>query len=291
MRHPVVADGPWVSVAFRWLDSSEAGCVLSTGRQDRCKNRGSVVSSVRYTALTTNEWRGLTDTVRVRVNRSDGLLIITLAPDNGAPVSPADCVLITEDNTGLTHYDLHLSPAAMSPVDAKIPLFSPAGRVFCDFSFLPSWQASMLLIQAIPSIRALGGEARIQINEDALVLSGYLLAHLDYIRGTPADHKDKVYESCLRLMDMIPELREQLLIRLRQDAPSMPPETIARLLQSTSSAPPTKTYRTIINDLWQRPDSVPVRPAMVSLVAEIRRAWPDSDLTDLDHELRSRRHL
>jgi len=236
-------------------------------------------------ALTSTEWRGLTDAIRVGVSRSDGPLTITLTPDLGTPVSPADVMLITEDSADLTHYDLHLSPAAMVPHSAKIPYLSPAGRTFRDFSFLPSWQASTLLIQAIPSIRSLGGDTRVQIREDALVLPGYLLAQLDYNADTPADTRADFYESCFRLMDTVPELREQLLIRLRRDASSMPPETIARILRAANSAPPTKTYLTVINDLWQRPDPERARPVALKLAAEIRRTWPDSDLTNLNHEL------
>jgi hypothetical protein len=236
-------------------------------------------------SLTSTEWRGLTDAVRVRVSRPDGQLNITLTIDYAAPVSPADSLLITEENTGLTHYDLNLAPAELFPHDVRVPPLSTVGRVFRDFSFLPSWQASTLLIQAIPSLRFLGGESRIQMREDVLVLPGYLLAHLDYSRDSSPDEKAHSYESCLRVMGTNTELREQVLTRLRLDASSMPPATIIRILQIANSAPPTEAYMSIVKDLRQRSSVKRSPSALADFIAHIRRTWPDADLADLDHEL------
>jgi hypothetical protein len=236
-------------------------------------------------ALTSSEWRGLTDAIRVRVSRPSGQITITLTIDYAAPVSPADSVLITDDNAGLTHYDLNLAPAELFPHDIKVPPLSTIGRVFRDFSFLPSWQASTLLIQAIPSLRFLGGESRVQMREEVLVLPGYLLAHLDYNHSSSPDEKARSYESCLQVMGTNTELREQVLIRLRLDAPSMPPATIIRLLQAANSVPPTKTYLSIVKDLLQRAGAKRSPSALTGLVTHIRRTWPDADLADLDHEL------
>jgi hypothetical protein len=208
-----------------------------------------------------------------------------LTIDYAASVSPADSVLITDDNAGLTHYDLNLAPAELFPHDIKVPPLSTIGRVFRDFSFLPSWQASTLLIQAIPSLRFLGGESRVQMREEVLVLPGYLLAHLDYNHSSSPDEKARSYESCLQVMGTNTELREQVLIRLRLDAPSMPPATIIRLLQAANSVPPTKTYLSIVKDLLQRAGAKRSPSALTGLVTHIRRTWPDADLADLDHEL------
>lgn len=207
--------------------------------------------------------------------------------DYAAPVSPADIVLITEDNAGLSHYDLNLAPTELFPHDVKIPPLSTVGRVFRDFGFLPSWQAGTLLIQAVPLLRFLGGDSRIQMREGVLVLPGYLLAHLDYNHSSSAEEKARSYESCLQVMGSNTELREQVLIRLRLDAPSMPPAAIIRILQIADPIPPTKAYLSILRDLQQRP-TVKRSPSMLTgLVMHIRRTWPDADLTDLDHELQS----
>jgi hypothetical protein len=236
-------------------------------------------------ALTPSEWRGLTDAIRVRVSRPRGQLTITLTIDYAAPISPADSVLITDKNAGLTHYDLNLAPTDLFTHDIKIPPLSTVGRVFRDFSFLPSWQASTLLIQAIPSLRQLGGDSRIQMNEEVLVLPGYLLAHLDYSRSSSADEKVRNYESCLRVMGNNAELRDQVLARLRLDAPSMTQEAIIGLLQIANSIPPTRAYMSIVKDLQQRSSVKRSPSAFTGLVTHIRRSWPDTDLADLDHEL------
>ena len=236
-------------------------------------------------SLTSTEWRGLTDAIRVRVSRPSGQLTITLTKDYASPVSLADSQLITEDNAGLTHYDLNLAPDELFPHDVKVRPLSTVGRVFRDFSFLPSWQASTLLMQAIPSLRLLGGESRVQISEDVLVLPGYLLAHLDYNHSAAPEEKAHSYEAILQVMGTNAELREQVLIRLRLDAPSMPPATIIRLLRIANSISPTKAYLSIVKDLQQRPSAKRSPSALQGLVTHMRRTWPDADLADLDHEL------
>jgi hypothetical protein len=241
--------------------------------------------------LTSTEWRGLTDAIRVRVTRPvpgpGGNLTITLTIDYTAPVSPADTVLIVEHDVGLTHYDLHLSRAELYPHDVHIPLFSTVGRVFREFSFMPSWQASTLLIQAIPAVRILDGDSRIQLREEVLVLPGYLLAHLDYNRDSSPDEKALSYGPLLHVMGTSPDLREQVLVRLRQDAPSMPEETVIKLLQTANSIPPTKTYLSIVKDLQQRTAAERFSSALTGLVTHIHRTWPDTNLADLDHGSRT----
>jgi hypothetical protein len=233
-------------------------------------------------ALTTSEWRGLVDTIRVRVSRPDGRFAITLAIEDGSPITPSDCLLITENNAGLTHFDLLLAPAALFPNDAQIPNHSPAGRVFRDAGFLPSWHAGTLLTQTIPSIRVLGGDSRIQPRDKVLLLPGYLLANLDYNLDAPPGERASLYKAYLEAASGSPDLTEQILLRLRQETRTMPPATLINLLQAANAVPPTATYLAMINELSHRPDAQPFRKALTNLAAEIRGTWPDADLTDLE---------
>ena len=257
-----------------------------TGGTDNAQN-WTQYGALWRSALTATEWRGMVDAIRVRVARTTERLTITLAPEDGTPVSPAESMLITEHDIGLSAYDLWLTPAALFPNDAQIGPLTHAGRVFRDFAFLPSWHASTLLIQAIPALRVLGGDARIHVADDTQVIPGYLLAHLDYSASSSAG-RGGLYERYLQLFGSVPRFREQLLLRLQRDAPVFPPATVAALLQTANIAPPDNTYLALINDLWHRPDAASSRPALISLVADIRSTWPNASLDQLITELRYR---
>jgi hypothetical protein len=71
-----------------------------------------------------NEWRGLIDVIRVRAEREDGSLSIRLPREKGKPISPAESLMITADDAGLTNFDVHLSPVGLFEHDATVPCLS-----------------------------------------------------------------------------------------------------------------------------------------------------------------------
>ena len=110
-------------------------------------------------ALASDEWDGLIDTIRVRVSYTDGAIDITLSEEDESLVSPANSIVITERSSRMTDFDVHLSPFKNISYDIEIPYATHAGRTFRHIAFTPDWHMGMLLIQSIPSLRALGGGA------------------------------------------------------------------------------------------------------------------------------------
>jgi len=237
-------------------------------------------------AFTSSEWNSLTDTVRAQASRRNGTVEIMLRQENGSPVSPTDSIIITEISSELTNFDVHLSTLEDVSYEVAIPFSSNASRIFRDIAFTPSWHTAMLLLHTIPYLRAAGGEIRYQLSDGKLSLPGYLLAHLDYARGAPPDIRRKLYESYAAAVVTSPELREQLLGRLRQDMPDFTTASVMDILQEIAAYPPTEAYLMIVNALWKRADSGPDRESVQELAAELRAAWPGEVLTTLDKGLR-----
>ena len=238
-------------------------------------------------AFTSSEWRNLIDTIRVQVSRRAGPVEIILMQEDGSPVSPTDSIIITEMSSGLTNFDVHVSGREDVSYDAEIAFSSIAGRVFRDLAFIPSWHTAMLLLDTVPHIRAAGGETRYQLGDGTLSLPGYMLAHLDYARGPDPDIRCKLYEACARTVAASPELKAQLLGRLRQDMPDFPVVSVVEILRKMDNHPPAESYIMIVNALWERANSGPDRESIAELVSDLRAAWPIEVLTTLNEELRN----
>lgn len=108
------------------------------------------------------EWRAFSDALRAKVSRDSGLIDIYLTREDASPVSPYDSIVVTSNVPfhGATEFDLLVSADEHIAFDAEIPATSYAGRVFRSAAFTPSWHASLLFLQAVPSIRATGGDPR-----------------------------------------------------------------------------------------------------------------------------------
>jgi hypothetical protein len=235
-------------------------------------------------ALTSAEWDGLIGTIRAKVSRTGDSIDIRLRIEDGSPVSPVDSVVVTERSKGLTHFDVHLSPYQGISYAVDIQPSTTAGQVFRNIAFYPEWHTSILLMQTIPSIHALGGDARLQVGEDTLVLPGHLLAQLDYSHDTPADEKLRLYEFCLNNAGS-PAMLEQLLFRLSHDVPHLPPHAVIGLLRQLASPPISDIYVALLNELWQRIDSDTDRQSILTLVDRIRTRYSTNPLPGLSPDL------
>ena len=238
-------------------------------------------------AFSSSEWRGLIDTVRARVSRSDGPVEIELSREDGAPVSPVDSIIIVTDVPDkMTNFDAQLSTRPGVTYGAEIPASGMAGRVFRDLAFAPSWHTAMLLLQTVPYLNAAGGEIRYQLDDGTLTLPGHLLALLDHTRGASPEARYRLYDAHAAAIAVTPELAAQLSDRLRQDLPDFPVSWTVLILQKMAKAPPTRAYVTAINALWRRVDSADERELVLTVAARLRASWPDELLAILDSKLR-----
>lgn len=188
--------------------------------------------------LTIAEWRGLLHAIRVQISRAGELTDITLAVGDGSPVSPTDSIVVTElvPWHETTAFDVLLSAIGVTSYEASIPSATHAGRAFRDAAFTPSWHNSLLLLLAIPFIRATGGDVRRQHEDGTFFLPGYLLALLDFALDAEPEERAALYRHCAAFMSGHAELRDQLLLRLRQDAWKLPPEVFVELLMAVNKA-------------------------------------------------------
>ena len=239
-------------------------------------------------ALTSSEWRGVTDVIRARASRSSGPVVITLTREDGSPVSPTDSLVMTEQSEGLTHFDVQISPHQGITYEARLPYASLGGRIFRDLAFIPSWHSGMLLLQEIPFLQATtGGEIRFQASDGTLALPGYMLAHLDYTRGAPPEERIQLYDSYATAMTADPLLLDQFLLRLQQEIPAIQPGMVIYLLRKVNTLPPSRPYVAIMNRIWREPAHDGTRKQLAALVRDIHLHWPDNPLDGLDSDLRN----
>jgi hypothetical protein len=162
-----------------------------------------------------------------------------------------------------------------------------AGRAFRHIAFTPDWHMGMLLIQSIPSLRALGGEVRLQASDGTLFSPGYLLAHLAYDYEMSREDRLELYKFCLQNVNS-PEIQEQILIQLSRDVPYISPRGLLELLNSTVIPSISRPYLMILNELWWRLN-VGDQKTIIRLIAQLRERYPESSLADLDPQLRALR--
>jgi hypothetical protein len=235
--------------------------------------------------LTSDEWLGLIDTIRVRVSYRDGSVDITLSDQDESPVSVTSSFVITERSTGLTNFDVHLSPLRNVPYDAEVSHTSHAGRLLREIAFIPNWYVGMLLIQSVPALRAMGGEIRLEASDGTLFLPGHLLAHLAYDYEISRDERLRLYQFCLGNVAS-PTARDQIIIQLSRDVPYLSPRALLDLLASKVTPSISTPYLMILNELWWRLD-VEGQKIIIKIVSELRGRYPESSLAALDPQLRA----
>jgi hypothetical protein len=236
--------------------------------------------------LSPAEWRALFDAIRARVNRDNGPVDIELTEEDGSPVSPADSIVISPSAPAhtATSYDALLTTNQQVTFDASIHPASLAGRAFRYAAFVPEWHASLLLLQAIPSIRATGGDIRRE-REGLLALPGYLLAQLDFTKDAAPEERATLYQHSLEILGSFPDMVRQLLLRLRDDAQRFHTATMISLLRAAARTEPDELYITVVNELWRRLDDNQEKQATISLMAQLGSTWPHVAHKGLDRPL------
>ena len=236
-------------------------------------------------ALTHAEWRGFSDTIRARVTKKGSYVDIRLSIEDASPVSPLDSLIITAggETQNVTQYDVILTQDSdQLSYDAKIPASSIAGRVFRDAAFMPSWHASVFLLQSIPAVRALNGEVRWQSTKGADLLPGYLLAALDYTQDSSGEKRASLYAYCADKMAANTEAYEQLMLRLKRDASEFPLSTTLSLLRRCSVVEPTRNTAAVINYLWRRFETSRERSEILKLARDLLDEWRMVPGLDID---------
>lgn len=236
-------------------------------------------------SLTSDEWLGLIDTIRARVSYPDGSVDIILSDQDESPVSITSSLAITERSTGLTDFDIRLSPFKTVSYDAEFAYASHAGRLLREIAFTPNWQVGMLLIQSVPALRALGDEIRLEASDGTLFLPGHLLAYLEYDYEISRDERLGIYEFCLENIAR-PAARDQVLIELSRDVPYLAPRALLGLLGSKVPPSVSTPYLKILNELWWRLD-IEGQNTIIKLVSELRERYPKNPLAALDPHLRA----
>jgi hypothetical protein len=232
------------------------------------------------------EWRGMIDAIRARAHRDNGPVDIELTPEDGSPISPADSIIVSPSLPAhaATHYDVLLTTSGQASFEATIRPASLAGRVFRDAAFTPEWHTSLLLLQTIPSIRAIGDETRRE-NEGIFTLPGHLLAQLDFTKDAASEERAALYQHCLDILGSSPEIVRQLLLRLRDDARRFHPADLINLLRAAFRTEPGELYVSLINDLWWRLDDSRDQQEVIRLVTDVYSVWPRITQLGMDRRL------
>jgi hypothetical protein len=238
-------------------------------------------------SFTSSEWRGLTDTIRARVSRRTGPVDISLAQEDGSPVSPTDSFVITDISSDLTSFDIRVSLREDISYDAEIPFSSIAGRLFRDIAFTPDWHAAMLLLHSVPYIRATGGEIRYQLGDGTLAFQGYMLAHLDNAFGLDQSARLELYEAYASAMAASPQLQEQLLERLRREISHFTVASVIELMRKMNISSLTQTSAEILNVLWESVKSDSDRQSIAQFVSDVHAARPGKEAITLNEKLRN----
>jgi hypothetical protein len=144
---------------------------------------------------------------------------------------------------------------------------------------------AMLLLQAIPAIRALGGDARVQVSPGTDILQGHLLALLDYGLGAPAADRLLLYDLCLKNASD-PRFLEQVLLRLSSDVPRFSAAAVCRLLSRLpADLPLTSAYAQLLSMLWRESCHPTARAQVIACVRNLQHSHPGDRLPGIDPDL------
>lgn len=202
------------------------------------------------------EWNGVLDTIRVRISREEDQIAIRLVREDASQVSFLGSVVLTSQlsSKDLTHYELLVSGSENLPYDFDVPASSTVGRILRAAAFIPNYRTGLLLLQAIPSIRALGPRLRSQLDSGA-VSPAYFLGHLDYTRDATAEVRAAGYVKCAQMVGDDPEFCAQLLMRLHGELQSIDLDGAVEAISYLHGAPPTDLYVRVVDYLWARSEN------------------------------------
>ena len=185
-----------------------------------------------------DEWHAVVDVLRVRAERSEGRVELFFRREDGTPVALLDAIALIHppaEHT-LSRYEVLVTTLSETTYELAFPPSSPAGRIIRELAFLPNWRTTMLLLQTVPFLRATGPAIRWHL-EAGPFLAGTLLSELDYGRDAPADRRLDLYRTGFDMLAEIPELREQLLLRLCGDVEDLAASAVTYLSRTREHRP------------------------------------------------------
>lgn len=241
------------------------------------------------------EWDGLIDVVRARVSRTDGQITLHLGREDGSPAALRDALTVLPPSTGhlRTDYDLLIPDAQDILADLAAPPSTAAGHLIRELAYLPNWRVGLLLLDSVPALRVTADALRWRTPQGNWTLPGLRLAELDYTRDAPSAHRAELYRQALNALAPHPQLREQLLLRLREEIHTLAPATTISLLRDLNTTPPTPAHLSAIDTLWRHLTStgakqnLGARQMLIALVRSLQRVSAGIDLSLLSPDLLS----
>lgn len=238
--------------------------------------------------FSSDEWHAVLDLLRVRAERTAERIALFFRREDGTPVALLDAIALIPPPAehALGRFEVLATSLPEAGYDIEVPSASPAGRVMRELAYLPNWRTTMLLLQTVPFLRATGPAVRWHL-EAGSFLAGGLLAELDYARDAPAERRLDLYRTGFDVLAEVPELREQLLLRLCADVENLAASAVLYLLGRVNTGPATRAYLRTVDRLWQHVTSGGVRndphtrQMIIALARSIRDLPAGADLNIL----------
>ena len=238
--------------------------------------------------LSSDEWHAVIDLLRVRAERSEGRIELFFRREDGTPVALLDAIALIHppaEHT-LSRYEILATTLPQISYELAFPPSSPAGRIIRELAYLPNWRTTTLLLQTVPFLRATGPAIRWHL-EAGSFLAGTLLSELDYTRDAPPARRLELYRTGFDLLGEVPELRDQLLLRLSGDVENLAASAVTFLLGRANTGPVSRAYLRALDRLWQHVTSGGARTdphtrhMVIALARSIRETAPGADINML----------
>ena len=214
--------------------------------------------------LGSEEWEGLLHTIRAEV--IDGEM--QLSAEQGSPV------LLTRH---LRDAPMPVPGTTASDYELSIPATSLVGIALRELNFLGNWHEERIMLDAIPFLRISEGWLLGGAGKNPEVSPAYLLADLDYSRNAGPEQRIALYKRAFRLTESRPAIREQLLLRLREEVRNFPGRDVLDvLLQTFPSEPDDVTYISVVKEFWRTAEDPDHRMHARKAVDALQSAWPDA---------------
>ena len=242
--------------------------------------------------LSGDEWHAVLDVLRVRAELVEGRIELFFRREDGTPVALMDAIALIQppaEHT-LSRYEVLATTLPQITYELVFPPSSPAGRIIRELAFLPNWRTTMLLLQSVPFLRATGPAIRWHL-EAGSFLAGALLSELDYARDAPAERRLELYRTGFDMLAEVPELHEQLLLRLAGDVENFAASAVTYLLGRANTGPATRGYLRALDRLWQHITNGAsridphTRHMVIALAKSIRETAPGADVSMLSASL------
>jgi len=241
------------------------------------------------------EWDGLVDVVRARILRTDMQLKVILSREDGSPVAVRDvlALLPPESSHIRTEYDILISDPDNAAYDLAVPPAAKSGHMIREMAYLPNWRTGLLLLHSIPALRTTPDALRWHTEDERRTAPGLRIAELDYARDAAPERRVQLYRAAFGALPGHPQMREQLLLRLRDEIPGLPPALVLDLLRQPFPGRPSPAHLAAVDALWRRLNQPgarrdpQARDLVIALVKSLERAAPGTHLAGLSPDLLS----